>query len=183
MLIWLRPFSTGEYIEGGAIEGTVDEIGLFATKLHKTDGLYLFVPNSELWNRSITNYSRRPERRIELKIGIAYDADLAKARGILLALAARDARVLALPAPSVHVDELGASAVTLSFRCWTPTDVYWDTKVQMLEVIKVVFDQAGIEIPYDKLDVNLIGAAPQTASAAPTSSKNPAPEAKDPLRF
>ncbi len=183
MLIWLRPFSTGEYIEGGSIEGTVDEIGLFATKLHKTDGLYLFVPNSELWNRSITNYSRRPERRIELKIGIAYNADLAKARSILLALAARDARVLALPAPSVHVDELGASAVTLSFRCWAPTDVYWDTRVQMLEMIKVVFDQAGIEIPYDKLDVNLIGQTNQTTKSVSGSPKAPAPETKDPLRF
>ncbi|MCF6303448.1 MAG: mechanosensitive ion channel [Devosiaceae bacterium] len=183
MLIWLRPFSTGEYIEGASIAGTVDEIGLFATKLHKTDGLYLFVPNSELWNKSITNYSRRPERRIELKIGIAYDADLAKARSILLALAARDARVLALPAPSVHVDELGASAVTLAFRCWTPTDVNWDTKVQLLEMIKVVFDQAGIEIPYNKLDVNLTGPIPQSTSSTSSSNKSTTSETKNPLRF
>lgn len=178
MLIWLRPFSTGEYIEGNSIEGTVDEIGLFATKLHKADGLYLFVPNSELWNTSIINYSRRSERRIEHKIGIGYDADLAKARSILLALAARDARVLASPAPSVHVDELGASAVTLSFRCWTPTGLNWDTKIELLEMIKVVFDQAGIEIPYNKLDVNLSGPMPQIQPPA-QNFKQPVPPAAD----
>ncbi len=185
MLIWLRPFSTGEYIEGNSIEGTVDEIGLFATKLHKADGLFLFVPNSELWNTSIINYSRRSERRIELKIGIGYDADLAKARSILLALAARDARVLASPAPSVHVDQLGDSAVTLSFRCWTPTKVNWDTKVEMLEMIKVVFDQADIEIPYNKLDVNLSGAMPQIqpTQKIPAQPTPPSPDYKNPLKF
>lgn len=156
MLIWLRPFSTGEYIEGNSVAGTVDEIGLFATKLRKADGLYLFVPNSELWNTSIINYSRHATRRIDLQIGIAYDADLAKARKTLLTLAARDARVLAEPAPSVHVETLGDSAITISFRMWTPTGVNWDTKIEMRETAKLALDKAGIEIPYNKLDVNLI---------------------------
>ncbi len=155
MLIWLRPFSTGEYISCSAAEGTVDEIGLFATKLHQADGLYLFVPNSRLWNTSILNYSRRPDRRIDLRVGIAYEADLAKARKTLLTLAARDARVLASPAPSVHVEELADSAVILSFRCWTPTGINWDTKIDLREDVKLALDKAGIEIPYNKLDVSV----------------------------
>jgi small conductance mechanosensitive channel len=155
MLIWLRPFSTGEYIESNDIAGIVDEIGLFATKLHDVNGLYLFVPNSELWNTSIINYSRRAQRRTDLRIGIAYDANLAKARKTLLSLVARDARVLATPAPSVHVEELGDSAITLSFRFWTPTNVNWDTKIEIREQAKLALDKAGIEIPYNKLDVNL----------------------------
>ncbi len=156
MLIWLRPFSTGEYIEGNSIEGTVDEIGLFATKLHTANGLFLFVPNSELWNKSIINYSRRKNRRVETRVGIAYEADLALARKTLLDMARRDGRVLASPSPSVHVGELGASAVTMVLRCWVPTDHYWQTHIDFMEQAKLSLDKAGVEIPYDKLDVNLL---------------------------
>ncbi len=160
MLIWLRPFSAGEYIIGNSVSGTVDEIGLFATKLRTPDGLFLFVPNSELWNTSITNYSRLKTRRVVLDIGVAYSADLAKARKTLLTLAARDGRVLADPSPSVHVDSLGDSAVVLSFRFWTPTGLNWDTKNEMRESAKLALDKAGIEIPYNTVDVNLISAPP-----------------------
>lgn len=184
MLIWLRPFSTGEYIEGNSISGTVDEIGLFATKLHTSAGLYLFVPNSELWNTSIINYSRRTERRIELKFSIAYESDIALARKVLLTLATREGRVLADPKPSVHVHELADSAVIIELRCWAPTSVYWDTKIEMLETALIVLQKIGIEIPYNKIDVNLSGAVqPGPAAAQPANTTPQQMDNNNPLKF
>ncbi len=185
MLIWLRPFSTGEYIEGNSISGTVDEIGLFATKLHTAAGLYLFVPNSELWNTSIINYSRRTERRIDLQFSISYESDIALARKVLLTLASRDGRVLAQPIPTVHVSSLGDSAVIIELRCWTPTSVNWDTKNEMRETATVVLQKVGVEIPYNKLDVNLTGTTPAqaTTSASPMQSTTQQMDNKNPLKF
>ncbi len=160
MLIWLRPFSNGEYIESNSIAGTIDEIGLFATKLHTADGLYLFVPNSELWNTSITNFTRLKTRRLDVKVGIAYGASIAEARKVLLRLISRDGRVLADPAPAVFVDALGDSAVNLVARCWVPTNDYWDAIRELTEEAKLALDRAGIEIPYNTLDVNLISSVP-----------------------
>ena len=159
MLIWLRPFSNGEYIESNSIAGTIDEIGLFATKLHTPDGVYLFVPNSELWNTSITNFDRLKTRRVDVNVGIAYGASIAEARKVLLRIATRDGRVLADPAPAVFVDALGDSAVNLVARCWVPTNDYWDTIRDLTEEAKLALDKAGIEIPYNTLDVNLISSA------------------------
>ncbi len=155
MLVWLRPFSIGEYIEADSIGGTVAEIGLFATKLHTPNGLYLFVPNSRLWNTSITNYSRLPERRVELRVGIAYDSSVPKARSILLGLANRQAQVLAIPAPVVHVDVLGDSAVTMLLRFWVPSELYWDAMFGFREAAKLALENAGIEIPFNKVDINV----------------------------
>ncbi len=160
MLIWLRPFSNGEYIESNSIAGTIDEIGLFATKLHTADGVYLFVPNSELWNTSITNFDRLKTRRIDVNVGIAYGASIAEARKVLLRLLSRDGRVLANPAPAVFVDALGDSAVNLVARCWVPTNDYWDAIRELREAAKLALDKAGIEIPYNTLDVNLVSSVP-----------------------
>lgn len=157
MLIWLRPLSVGEYIDGGGVAGTVVELGLFGTRLQKPDGVYIFVPNSQLWNASITNYSREPKRRMDLKIGIAYDADIAIARKELMKIS-KDERVLKDPAPIVYVETLGDSAVTVMLRLWVPTDDYWDCLFAFTEQAKLAFDAAGIEIPFNKLDINLVHA-------------------------
>ena len=155
MLVWLRPFSSGEYIETDSVSGTVTEIGLFATRLTTPGGLFLFVPNSQLWNASITNFSRLPERRVELRIGIAYDSDIARARSILLGLANRQDQVLSIPAPVVHVEALGDSAITMLLRFWVPSELYWDAVFAFREAAKLAMDNAGIEIPFNKIDVNL----------------------------
>jgi len=155
MLVWLRPFSIGEYIEADSIAGTVNEIGLFATKLNTSNGLFLFVPNSQLWNTSITNFSRLPERRVELRVGIAYDANIGQARTILLGLANRQAQVLSIPAPVVHVETLGDSAVTMLLRFWVPSEIYWDAVFAFREATKIALDNAGIEIPFNKVDINV----------------------------
>ncbi len=156
MLIWLRPFSVGEYVDAEGIAGTIVEVGLFATELKTYDGVFIFVPNSRLWDARITNFTRQPRRMVETKISIAYDASLPKAREVLLDVA-RDPRVLEDPAPMVFVATLGASSVDLVMRCWVASGDWWRTHVDFQESAKLAFDAAGIEIPYGKLDINIRG--------------------------
>jgi small conductance mechanosensitive channel len=159
MIIWLRPFSAGEYIDGEGIAGTVVEIGLFGTRLRTYDGIFVFVPNSRLWNAKIVNYTRETNRMIETRVGIAYDADLASARSALLAIPAGDERVLAEPEPFVFVANLGASSVDLVMRSWVKSSDWWRTNVDFQERAKLALDDAGVEIPYGKMDVYVKGGA------------------------
>ena len=154
MLIWLRPFNVGEVIDGEGITGTVLEVGLFATELRTYDGIFIFVPNSRLWDARITNYSRQPRRMVETKISISYEANLPKAREVLLEVA-KDERVLVDPAPMVFVATLGASSVDLVLRSWVASSNWWRTNVDFQERAKLAFDAEGIEIPYGKLDINI----------------------------
>jgi small conductance mechanosensitive channel len=159
MIIWLRPFSSGEYIDGEGIAGTVVEIGLFGTRLRTYDGIFVFVPNSRLWNAKIVNYTREPKRMIETRVGIAYDADLAKARTALLSVSSGDERVLADPAPFVFVANLGTSSVDLVMRSWVKSSDWWKTNVDFQERAKLALDAAEVEIPYGKMDVYVRGGA------------------------
>ena len=97
MLLWLRPFRVGDTIDTGSVLGTVKTVGLFASELESHDGVYIFVPNAELWNRRITNFTRHPTRMCDLPFCIAYDDDIAKGREALLAMAAADERALVDP--------------------------------------------------------------------------------------
>jgi small conductance mechanosensitive channel len=155
MLIWLRPFHSGEYIDAEDTAGTVVEIGLFGTRLRTYDGLYVFVPNSQLWDSRITNFSREKTRMVDIAVGVGYQADIGKARTVLLDLA-EDERVLPDPAPSVFVSALDASAVTMGLRVWVASSNYWAVKTEFLERAKIELDNAGIEIPYNKLDINIL---------------------------
>jgi small conductance mechanosensitive channel len=159
MIIWLRPFSAGEYIDGEGIAGTVVEIGLFGTRLRTYDGIFVFVPNSRLWNAKIVNYTRETNRMIETRVGIAYDADLAKARAALLSVSRNDERVLAEPEPFVFVANLGASSVDLVMRSWVKSSDWWKTNVDFQERAKLALDAASVEIPYGKMDVYVKGGA------------------------
>lgn len=157
MIIWLRPFSAGEYIDGEGIAGTVVEIALFGTRLRTYDGIYVFVPNSRLWDAKIVNYTREPNRMIETRIGIAYDADLAEARAALLSVPAADERVLAEPVPFVFVANLGASSVDIVMRSWVKSSHWWQANVDFQERAKLALDAAGVEIPYGKMDIYVRG--------------------------
>lgn len=148
MLIWLRPLKVGEYIDAQGVGGTVMEIGLFATRFQTADGLYVFTPNSTVWAATITNYSREATRRLDVIVGIAYDADIAKAKQVLLDVANSDMRVLSDPAPQIYVNALGASSVDILVRVWTPTVDYWDLKFFLTEQVKLALDEHAIEIPF-----------------------------------
>lgn len=155
MLLFLRPFRVNDYIDAEGIAGTVDIVGLFTTQMHTYDGVYQEVPNSQLWNRTIKNYSRLPTRRLDVVVGIAYSDDIDTAQAILIALLREDQRVLADPAPQVLVAELGDSAVNLNLRCWTNADDYWALLFDTTKSAKQRLDAAGISIPFPQRDVHL----------------------------
>lgn len=162
MLLWLRPFLVGDYIDADGIAGTAREIGLFATCLDTGEGIFRFVPNALIWNKQILNYSRNPTRMMDLKIRVAFDADIDKARRIMLELANGDERVVQTPAaPHVFVDSFAENAVVLTFRAWIRNENFWPTQRYLIEETKRRFDAAGIEIPFGQRVLHI------TASAGP----------------
>ncbi len=155
MLLWLRPFRVGDYVDTGSVAGTVKDLGLFATEMQSWDGIYLFVPNSELWNKKIINYSRLPTRLNDLAYGVAYDDDLDKGLETLMATATADKRVLSDPAPVVFVDQLGDSAVVLRLRVWSLTSDYWDLRRALTKSGKAALETAGLSIPFPQRDLHI----------------------------
>jgi small conductance mechanosensitive channel len=141
MLIWLRPIAIGEYIQGDGVAGVVVEIGLFGTRLRSTSGLYVFTPNQKLWSSAITNHSREPRRRIDVKLAIPATIRIPTARRLLLAMATADRRVLADPSPSVHVESFTGSTVGLQLRAWVATPDYLPTLYALTEEAKLVLDR------------------------------------------
>ena len=156
MLLVLKPFRVGEYVEAGDVAGTIEEIGLFATQVKRIDGLFVLAPNSELWNTPVTNYTRNPLRRYDLTIGIGYGDDIDLAQETLAGLAEGDERVLKDPAPATFVIELGDSAVGITLRYWTATPDWWQTRIDLTKAAKQAFDQKGISIPFPQQDVHYI---------------------------
>ena len=157
MLLALRPFRVGEYIDAGSVSGTIQEIGLFATELKTLDGLFVLSPNSELWNTPVTNYSRNPLRRNDLTIGIGYDDDIDLAFDIMTGVISGDERGLSDPAPDVFVSQLGDSAVDVTIRYWTSTPNWWPAKLEFTKRIKHLFDEKGISIPFPQRSVHYVG--------------------------
>jgi len=156
MLLVLRPFQVGDYIDASGISGTVETIGLFSTEMTTYDGIYQAVPNVSLWNTSILNYSRLPTRRLDVPVGIAYEDDIEKAMALLLDHLQQDSRVMSEPAPQVLVTGLGESSVDLSLRCWSERTDFWTLKFELNKNAKLWLDTAGISIPFPQRDVHLI---------------------------
>lgn len=155
MIIIFRPFATGDYITAGGTSGVVDEIGLFATLMHSGDNQRIIVPNSAILGGNIINTSALPTRRIDMVFGIGYDDNIGQARDIIMAILEADERILEDPAPSVSVGELAESSVNLKVRPWVMSGDYWSVKPDLLELIKVKFDEVGISIPYPQQDVHM----------------------------
>jgi len=164
MLLVLRPFQVGDYIDASGISGTVETIGLFSTEMTTYDGVYQAVPNVSLWNTSILNYSRLPTRRLDVPVGIAYEDDVEKAMALLLDHLQQDSRVMSEPAPQVLVTGLGESSVDLSLRCWTQRTDFWTLKFELNKNAKLWLDTAGISIPFPQRDVHLIPTPDDTPS-------------------
>lgn len=165
MLLWLRPFKVGDYVDTGTVAGTVKDVGLFGSELHSWDGVYLFVPNSQLWNTRIMNYSRLATRLVEVKFGVAYGDDIAKGMQVLADLAASDERIHRDPEPLIFVAELGDNAVVLSLRVWAGTSDYWVVFRELTKRGKAELEAAGLSIPFPQRDVHMYAAA--SAEATP----------------
>lgn len=159
MLTVFRPFKVGDYIEAGGTSGSVEEIQVFATTLKTPDNKAVVVPNGAITGGSITNYSAKPVRRVDMVFGIGYGDDIAKAKQIASDILAKDDRVLGDPEPTVAVCELGDSSVNLAVRPWVNTADYWAVLFDVTEAIKLEFDAQGITIPYPQQDVHMHQAA------------------------
>lgn len=156
LILFLRPFKAGEYIEAQGVAGTVDTISIFHTVLKTPDNKTVIVPNGSLSNGNIVNFSRQPTRRVDINIGIDYGDDVKQARALLLALAQADQRVLKDPEPVVWLVSLGDSSVNLSLRMWTRTEDFWGVFWDIQEQAKESFDANGITIPFPQRTVHLV---------------------------
>ena len=155
LIIIFRPFKVGDYVEAGGATGTVEDVNLFSTIIAPLDNRTIIVPNSAIIGGNITNYSKKPNRRVDHVFGIGYGDDLKLAKETLLEIMKNDDRVLSEPAPFVGVGELGDNSVNFTFRAWVLTADYWDVYFDMLEKVKLTFDEKGISIPYPQMDVHL----------------------------
>ncbi len=153
MLMIVRPFRVGEYVEVAGVAGTVKTVGLMQTVLHSPDNRQITVPNGKILGDAIVNYNALHTRRLDLVIGIGYGDDIGKAIGIANAALAADKRVLEDPAPVVAVLELGDSSVNIAIRPWVAASDYWGLKFDLQREIKQQFDANGITIPFPQREV------------------------------
>jgi len=159
MLLLLRPFKVGDYIDGGAgisVAGTVEEVNLFTTRLTKPDGICEFVPNGALWTNSIRNYSRNPTRRLDLEVEVSVRDDVNRALDALRALAAADPRVLPAPAPQVMVSRFDDSTAVLNIRVWANTDVFWDMRWDLSRKVRQTLNDAQCSLPLRARELHIV---------------------------
>ena len=153
-LLMLKPFKVGDYIICGSEEGCVSAIGLVYTTLHTMDNRQVTLPNGTLSNSNLTNVTAQEKRRLEIKVMIGYQSDLKRAKEVLQELFGDNALIRQDEGILVFVDSLGDSGVVLGARAWVATGDYWSVKWELTEKIKLAFDQEGIEIPYQQVDVH-----------------------------
>ena len=158
IVLLLKPFKVGDYIIQGSLEGTVSEIQLFYTTLTTGDNRKIIIPNGQLADNSLINTTAADTRRLDIKVGISYNSDVKLAKEILLNLGNGEEFTLKEEGkvPMAVVEELADSSVNMLLRVWTPTEKYWEVKFRLTEAVKASFDEAGIEIPYNQIDVHLI---------------------------
>lgn len=155
VLLILRPFRVEEFIDTGGLSGTVKEIGLFATVLNTVDGVVVYIPNGQLLNSSLKNFSRATIRRIDVTVGIAYEDDVEKALAAAKSFLESDSRILKDPAPETMVVALADSSVNINLRCWVNPADYWDVLFDNNKGIKLKLDAEGITIPFPQQDVHI----------------------------
>lgn len=151
MILTFRPFRSGDFIITGNLMGTVNEIGIFHTRMNTPDNVEMIVPNSNLYSAAITNYSVRDTRRLDLAVGIDYADDIAKAKELVMQAFEKDDRVLKDPAPVILVNQFGASSVDLLIRPWVRSADMPLVKSDLQQQIKETFDANGITIPFPQM--------------------------------
>ena len=152
-LLITRPILTGDLTEIDGKVATVKKIDIVSTIFLTPDNSQIIIPNGQLINKTIINYSREEKRRLDLEASIAYTADIEKAKRVILDVLDHNPMVLKDPAPGIGVSGHAASAVIISFRPWCKPENYLVLRAELLEQVKVAFDKNGVEIPYNKLDV------------------------------
>ena len=157
LILLLKPFVVGDYIieDTNGKEGTVKEIQIIYTKLSTVDNKTIVIPNGMLTNNSITNATAKDERQLDLRVSISYDADIRQAKSVIENLLVKDECIIKNEQINVFVHELADSAVVLGIRAWVKNEEYWETRWRLLEEIKLLLDENGIEIPYPQMTVHM----------------------------
>jgi small conductance mechanosensitive channel len=155
LILVLRPYKAGDYIEGGGVAGTVKSIKLFTTVLATPDNIKILVPNGKIFGDVIKNITAYDTRRLDLVVGISYDSSIQKAHEVFLNLLKSDSRVLTDPEPQILVAELADSSVNLDGRFWVKKENYWPVKFDLTRQVKEAFDENGIEIPFPQRVVHM----------------------------
>ena len=155
LIVLFRPYKVGDFIEGAGISGVVVEVQILTTVLKTVDNKQIIVPNGQIMNSIITNYSANDQRRVDMVVGVSYDDDLDKVRSTLQELIDADDRILDEPACTIAVSALADSSVNFVVRPWVKTADYWGVMFDMTEAIKKRFDKEGISFPFPQQDVHL----------------------------
>ncbi len=155
LIVLFRPYKVGDYVEAAGVSGTIEQVQILTTILKTPDNKQIIVPNGQIMDSIITNYSANDRRRVDLVVGVSYDDDLDKVRKTLEELIAADDRILDDPAVTIAVSELGDSSVNFIVRPWVKSADYWGVHFDLTEAIKKRFDQEGISFPFPQQDVHL----------------------------
>lgn len=158
MLLFLRPFKVGHFVEVGGQAGTIKNVSLFTTEMATGDNVKIIMPNSQVWGSAIKNFSANATRRVDLLMGISYEDDIDQAMAVIETLAKEDGRIKQDPLPVLAVGELADSSVNLIVRLWVDSADYWGVKWDMTKKIKQTFDEKGISIPYPQRVVHHVNA-------------------------
>ncbi|GMR14863.1 MAG: mechanosensitive ion channel [Gammaproteobacteria bacterium] len=159
MLVLFRPFTKGDFIDAGGVAGTVDEIRLVSTTLTTGDNKLITIPNALIYNSTITNFSAKDTRRIDMVFGVGYDDDLKVCASTLKKICDEHAKVLAEPATNIFITNLGDSSVDFAVRPWVKGSDYWGVRADILETAKLGLEAAGCSFPYPQTDVHLYQAS------------------------
>jgi len=155
LIVIFRPYRVGDWVEAAGISGSVEQVQILTTMLKTGDNKQIIVPNSQIMDSIITNYSANDTRRIDMVVGVSYEDDLDKVRKTLEELVAADARIMTDPACTIAVSELADSSVNFVLRPWAKTADYWSVKFDLTEAVKKRFDDEGISFPFPQQDVHL----------------------------
>ena len=156
MLLFSHPFATGDFIEANGLSGTVQRIDMVHTYLNTPDNRQIVIPNGQLISENIINYSREDKRRVDMTFSIGYNDDAEKAKAVLRQVVEKHPRALQDPAPFIRVEKRAASSVDLVVRVWCKTEDYWELHFDLLEQGGDALDKAGVNTPYDQLDIHLV---------------------------
>ena len=156
LIIATKPFRLGDYIEiEASFSGTVTEIGIVHTKLLTIDHRVVIIPNGELANSTITNYTNKPRRRIELVVGVDYETDIDRARSVIEKVIENEPLLIKDEEILIYVDALSSSSIDIGIKVYTRTENFWRAKWSLTESIKKAFDANGIKIPFNQMDVHI----------------------------
>ncbi|MBP5664236.1 MAG: mechanosensitive ion channel [Bacteroidales bacterium] len=156
IILLLKPFKVGDYIDSAGVQGTVKHIQIFNTIVETPDKKMVIAPNTDLATKTLVNYSRSENRRVDIKVGIAYGESVDSARTALMELAKSYSKVIEEPAPMVVVTALADSAVSLELRVWVKNADYWDTFFYLNQAVYDKLNAVGISIPFNQMDVHII---------------------------